>query len=132
MVPKAPWSISEKRVLVPSLKASVPPLTRLVIAAVSEKVRLVPTVKPPEKVLAVPVDAPRPVTVAKVSASVVKPAVLVMVMVEPEVETLVPPEPVTVRTPVVLFKLSTKAPSFKATTGFWPPVTSIPLPPLTE
>ena len=116
-------------VLVPSLKARVPALVRLMMPALSEKVKLVPTVKPPEKVLAVEVVAPRPVTVARVSASELRPLVAdeVMVIVEPEVETEALPEPLMVRAPEALLTVLTREEE-RLIVGFWVPVTLRPVP----
>src|SRR3990167_3640513 len=84
-VPKAPRSLIVKRVLVPSLKARLPASVIFTVEFVSERDRLPPTVNPPEKVDAVLVVAPRPVTVAKVSASEVT-AVEVMVISCPDLD----------------------------------------------
>ena len=88
--------------------------------------------KPPSKVKAVPVVAPRPLTVAKVSASEVKPADVETVISEPEVETVVPPEPLMVISPVpVVLMLVTISVESREIDGFWPPVTATPVPPVT-
>src|SRR3989344_5647791 len=97
-------------VFVPSLKAREPALVRLIMPALSEKDKLVLTVRPPEKVLAVEVVAPRPVTVESVSASELRPSVAdeVIVIVEPEVETEALPEPLMVSAPEALLTVLTR------------------------
>src|SRR3989344_9060371 len=85
MVPKPSLSLIVKRVLVPSLKAKLPVFVIFKVEFVSERDRLPPTVNPPEKVDAVLVVAPLPVTVAKVSASEVT-AVEGMVISCPDLE----------------------------------------------
>src|SRR3989344_3565726 len=98
----------------------------------ADNVRLVPIVAPPERVTAVLVEAPRPVTVERVSDSEVSaPLVELIVIVDPDDEMLVPPVPAIVKAPGRVLTLVTMALVFKATTGFWPPVTEIPVPPVT-
>jgi len=77
-----------------SLKAKVPAFDILKTLFVSERLRIPPIVKPPLNVVAVDVVAPRPVTVDKVSASADK-ALEDMEIVEPEVEIVTLPEPLT-------------------------------------
>ena len=55
-----------------------------------------------------------------------------MVIVLPEVETVVPPEPEMVKAPVASLTLVTIPAESRETTGFWPPVTLMPVPPVTE
>ena len=78
------------------------------------------------------VVAPRPVTVERVSASAVKPAVEEMVIVEPEVLIVVPPDPLTSRSPVRSLTLVTISVSSRLIVGLWPPATVIPVPAETE
>jgi len=95
-----------------------------------EKVLDESTLIPPLRVSAVEVVAPRPVTVESVSASEVRPEVEEIVIVEPDVETDVPPEPFTVRSPVVLLRLETTVEVSIETVGLWPAVTVTPVPPV--
>ena len=55
-----------------------------------------------------------------------------MVIVVPDVETDVPPEPAIVKAPVALLTEVTRPAVSKETTGFCPPVTLTPVPPVTE
>ena len=93
---------------------------------------LVSTAMPPSKLTSVLVVAPRPVTVARVSASDVRPVVEETVIVEPEVLIVVPPDPLTSRSPAKSLTLVTISVSSRLTTGRWPPATLMPVPPETE
>ena len=97
-----------------------------------ERVRLVPTVAPPVKLVAVAVVAPRPVTVESVSASEVSPEEDDEIVIVPaDSETVVDPEPFNVIVPLVSLILVTIDAESRLTTGFWPLVTAIPVPPVT-
>lgn len=144
VVPEAPASDPQEKRFVVELQTSLPVVASQVvdkpapvIPVVDRVVRPEDTVKPdpnvtkPLRVSAVLVVAPLPVTVARVSDSEVKPEP-VIVIVEPDVLTVLVPEPFIVSSPVVSFRLLTSASSASETMGFWPPVTSIPSPPVTE
>ena len=97
----------------------------------AERVKLVPIVAPPEKVEAVEVVAPRPVTDESVSDSeVIPPAVEEIVIVEPDCEIDVLPDPASVMPPAKLFTPVTKPVVLRLTVGVWPPVTEMPVPPV--
>lgn len=94
-----------------------------------------PTVAPPVKLEAVEVVAPRPVTVASVSASEVMPDVAddeEIVIVPPVLVIEVEPEPFRVIGPEALLILGTIAAVLRLTVGFCPAETAIPVPALTE
>ena len=117
----------------PSLKAKLPVFVIFTVEFVVEKDRVLPSVTAPFSVSAVLVVAPRPVTVDKVSASEVRgELVVVMVMVEPLVLMVVPPEPEMVKAPAKLLTEGTMAVVSTATVGFWPVLTVIPVPPSKE
>ena len=111
-----------KRVLVASVKDIEPALVKTTDPAESEKLRLVPTVSPPEKVLAVEVVAPLPVTVARVSEvellELEELEVEEIVIVEPEVDIEVPPDPFIVKAPDTSLRVETMPVAAKETTGF--------------
>jgi len=99
----------------------------------AESVRLVPTVAPPVKLVAVEVVAPLPVTVSSVSASEVSPVDVEEIVITPaELVIEVVPEPFKVIGPDASLTLGTIAAAFRLTTGFCPGVTAIPVPALTE
>lgn len=93
-------------------------------------VELVPEVVRPIARLASPLEAP-PVRPFPALTAVISPEELddeEIVIVEPEVETDVPPEPEIVKAPEVLLIVVTIWVVSKETVGFWPVVTAIPVP----
>ena len=85
---------------------------------VPETVKLeVSTAIPPSRLTSVLVVAPRPVTVANVSASEERPAVVSIVIVDPDVVTFASPEPLIVREPARLLTSVTIAVVSKETVG---------------
>ncbi len=113
--------------LVPSLKARLPVFVIFSVEFVSDRDRFPPTVNPPLKVLAVLVVAPRPVTVARVSASEVE--LEEIVIVEPDAETEEDPEPLIVKMPARSLTLVTTAVVSRPIVGLWPAETVMPLAP---
>jgi len=105
----------------------VPAVTTFPVEPLTVKLE-VSTAMPPSRFTRVVVVAPRPVTVERVSASEV--LVEEIVIVDPEVETEVAPDPLIVRVPAWSLTLVTSSVSSTEIVGVWPPVTAIPVPPV--
>ena len=95
-----------------------------IVEFVSDRDSAPPTVKPPLKVLAVLVEAPRPVTDDRVSDSEVE--LEEMVIVEPEDVIEEEPEPLIVKVPVRSLTLVTTAVVSSPIVGLWPAETVMP------
>ena len=102
------------------------PVPEAVVAVAEPTVAFAPKVTVPFKVRAVDVDAPLPVTEDSVSASDAEEDEIVIV--DPDWAIEAEPEAFRVTAPVRSFTLVMTAVESRLTTGFWSPVTAIPVP----